>query len=1262
MTTPRFRLLKKCLRFLRWAAISFGLLCVLTFGAAYIFCYWKNDTLTRYIVATLERNTGFSWRVQGEVRPSLIPPGIAVGRIALVSLSERTRKTKTQAPLIMVERLVLEPDMRALLRGELLLQLVQVEKPVVRFSSFQRGAPASNATVPAAGTPNATAAIAENTRKNALPDQETTEAEPQETSLPEAEEVHSPEENAAEALHQAARVVRQLLNPANMGKLPELHVQGGKIFYDSGSAQGMDFQELRITLQPRNNTPSVALSGRFTLPGEALEVSLQLEATPGTGEELVRATVQTALSITPHGSRPLHASMATTAIWRGNGLELFLPDLQVEAEKDGITASILAQLHQGTAQGTVQVDNLSLPRWFVFGRNLPPALQQALHAIHGTFDVSAENNGIFTKNMRLYAGEIPVTGQLYVANLRKPAVEADLHLAYADADTLFPFLAAGSEPAQTPLEPTFDHPPLVPYPERPLAPGEVAGELVDVGYDIRITGEQGKVHGLQGGSLFVRVHPQHGLVTRVSFTVNNLANGTGSGFLDIDHHLVIMHFETQRTELAFLPENEGSSVQVGGLLSGVFTMGIDVNDGTWAPDWRFTARAGVENFSVKAGGGTWGLGSRTITATHEGKIHAVRKNGIRIEGNWNAAATGFAGSWNPGGNDNLTLALNGAVAWPPKGDTPNPAQQGGIQSVSGAVQANGVCTVRLGRLLTPLAGKLHGTMAWNIHNDTFGLQNYEYTGLESSIKGSLQLDYSKDMRANGEQQFSIGLRHLLSQWELLPGEGIILPERITGKTTVTLLNDTLALDPLQLEMNGGVFEGSVTNVSEASQWRAVSRLTLPDKRGNLLLNPTRFVFQETKRTGKPFSAIKESYAQLSPYSLRQAAQDIGFTPNEGATAPAPQRQTGPKKIIPAPPQVQKAAQSQKIAKNAKGSPAKKTRPSPLRAGRSNRALSPSYWILDIRGSLLNLDTFMRQNPPGTTPPAPSKEPFDWSFLDDLNVDARLVMENVIFQKVQAKKSEMGLRLGSNKFAFQWESHNFYQGKSLFTGTGFFVQPSQIGIESSTLHAQNFQLQPAMQDVAGQAGYGGEATLDFSLHGAMRSPADLPGGLSGVFALGINNGMYPAFMGSQSLGLRNTFSTANITGTMQNGVLHSQEFTLSGLMIDMAGNGWVDLQRRMLDITVNVTLARVPTLPVRFSGSFDAPTMSVNGVQMVLGTAEAAGGAVFSLIRGVLELPARAIMGVGSIMNQPQSGKNTPATAPAGKDTTQSVPPAPKQKR
>ena len=1252
MTNPRSRFVRKCLRFVRWAGISLALLGVLAFGAAYIFCYWKNDTLTRYIVATLERNTGFSWRVQGEVRPSLMPPGISVGRIALVSLSERTRKTKTQAPLVMVERLVLEPDLRALLRGELLLQLVQVEKPVVRFSSFQRGTPASSNAVPPPGSSNATAAVPENTQQNALPSLEANTSEPQDATLPETEAELSPEESTAEALQQAAKVVRQLLSPANMGKLPELQVHGGKIFYDSGSHEGMDFQELRVTLQPRNNTPSISLSGRFALPGEALEISLQLEATPGTGEELVRASVQTAIAITPHGSRPLHASMATTAIWRGNGLELFLPDLQVEAEKDGLTASILAQLHQGTAQGTVQVDNLSLPRWFVFGRNLPPVLQQALHAIHGAFDVSFENNGIFTKNMRLYAGEIPVTGQLYVANLRKPAVEADLHLAYADADTLFPFLAPGSDPALTPQEPTFDHPPLVPYPERPLAPGEVEEELVDVGYDIRITGDKGKVHGLQGGPLFVRVHQQYGLVTRVSFTVNNLANGTGSGYLDIDRHLVIMHFETQRTELAFLPENEGSSVQVGGLLSGVFTMGIDVKDGTWAQDWRFTARAGVDNFAVKAGGGTWGLGSRTITATHDGKIHAVRKNGIRIEGNWNAVATGFAGSWNPGGNDNLTLALNGAVAWPPKGDTPNPAQQGGIQSVSGAVQASGVCTVRLGRLLTPLAGKLHGTMAWNIHNDTFGMQNYEYTGLESSIKGTLQLDYANDMRANGEQQFSIGLRHLLTQWELLPGEGIVVPERVTGKTTVTLLGDTLALDPLHLEMNGGMFEGSLTNVSEASRWHAVSRLSLPDKRGNLMIDPTRFVFQETKRTGKAFSAVKESYAQLSPYSVRQAAETIGFTPHEKATAPAAQRQVTPKKNIPAPPKAQQSAQGQKVPKTAKVSSAKKAKPSPLRAGRSNRVLSPSYWILDIRGSLLNLDAFLRQNPPGTRPPAPSTEPFDWSFVDDLNIDARLVLENAILQKVQAKKSEMGLRLGSNKFAFKWESNNFYQGKSLFTGTGFFVQPSQIGIESSILHAQAFQLQPAMQDVAGQAGYGGEATLDFSLHGAMRSPADLPGGLSGVFALGIKNGVYPAFMGSQTLGLRNTFSAANISGTMQNGVLHSQEFTLSGLMIDMAGNGWVDLQRRMLDITVNVTLARVPTLPVRFSGPFDAPTMSVNGVQMVLGTAEAAGGAVFSLIRGVLELPARAIMGVGSIVSPQENSKSIPSTPPTGKNTKQ----------
>jgi hypothetical protein len=84
------------------------------------------------------------------------------------------------------------------------------------------------------------------------------------------------------------------------------------------------------------------------------------------------------------------------------------------------------------------------------------------------------------------------------------------------------------------------------------------------------------------------------------------------------------------------------------------------------------------------------------------------------------------------------------------------------------------------------------------------------------------------------------------------------------------------------------------------------------------------------------------------------------------------------------------------------------------------------------------------------------------------------------------------------------------------------------------------------------------------------------------------------------------------------------------MVDMAGGGWYDLNTRDLDIKVSVTFAKVPTLPVQFYGNADSPRMNIRGVDMVLETMQAAGSGLFGLIRGVLELPAKAVTGIGSL--------------------------------
>jgi len=87
-----------------------------------------------------------------------------------------------------------------------------------------------------------------------------------------------------------------------------------------------------------------------------------------------------------------------------------------------------------------------------------------------------------------------------------------------------------------------------------------------------------------------------------------------------------------------------------------------------------------------------------------------------------------------------------------------------------------------------------------------------------------------------------------------------------------------------------------------------------------------------------------------------------------------------------------------------------------------------------------------------------------------------------------------------------------------------------------------------------------------------------------------------------------------------------------------------LASKEYDLEVSATFAKIPTVPVRFHGSIHDPRMRVRGVDMVLETMQQAGGTVFGLLKGVLMLPAYALIGVGELFGgteQQQPARTAP---------------------
>lgn len=319
------------------------------------------------------------------------------------------------------------------------------------------------------------------------------------------------------------------------------------------------------------------------------------------------------------------------------------------------------------------------------------------------------------------------------------------------------------------------------------------------------------------------------------------------------------------------------------------------------------------------------------------------------------------------------------------------------------------------------------------------------------------------------------------------------------------------------------------------------------------------------------------------------------------------------------------------------------------------ATESGHWIFRLAAEHLDLDALMPPDDPAQQQAAPSRKPWDLKALKNLSLDAQITLSRARRHKLSFSNVKATATLQRDRFSVHCESRNFYDGAAtmLFQGT---VVPdrSQITLRKGLMRLERVNFGKLLQDFSNEKQYGGSADLVTDFSGTMTCDADIPAKLSGVWSLSIKNGLYPAFLSGESSTLRNTFSLASSSGPLEKGVLRTENFTLTGPMVDMSGGGRYDLNHKTYDFQLSVTFAKVPTVPVRLYGNATEHRMTVRGADMVVETVQAAGSTVFELVKGVLSLPAHAVRGIGSLFEGKAEQK--PAAKPPA-----TVNPVPRQR-
>ena len=1202
-----FRTLGRWLfRLIAFAACTFGIVVLLLF----LFLTLQGERATAYTQSLLREQTGMPWLVQGEVKLVFVPGlGLAATRVALPAATMPLEKEAGDAPLFAVAEIRCHLDMLSLLRGHVRLSRVVLKEPAVVLSYTRDGRPlwereaaaVSPAAVPVPiaaqqtpGSPihpSAPAGYSPAT-VSSVPLAATAESPPVVSGQPEAVVAAlpvavSPLDALAAFLHGPLLQEVPMLTVAN-GTIRQLSPQGGLV---------LAVEKIELGFDPSAHEYPLDLSTSVVLPGAGLRAEVNVHAGPGEGDELLSGMFSSSVELAvPQSDAPIRGSISTPFSLLYETRALALPLVQIEAESDRLSASLRVALDSFSCAGKVQIEQLSLPRWFMFGRNLPPELQRVLHTLKGECDLFLDAQGVAAKNLVADAGGNTVVGYVQAVDFSAPVVEVDIRLPNVDVDTLFPFLAPADAVVPVVHAPEFSFPFLVPFPVDPSAPGG-ADDLPDVGYDIRIHVDQAVVHGVQGGPVAVRVFPvPGGDVCRVAFSGENLLRGSLEGSLDIDRTYVKMQYQGRGLHLGLLPENQNADTQVGGVFTGGCTIDVPVDKGVWGKDWRLTAHASLTDFVLTGDAGKrypWFLRAQRVALRGEGLIHAVVKDGVTVSGDFRVENQGTSSSWNPNGSDQNTIRLLGGLAWPPVGDAVGAQRERrGMNRLHGDVTMTGAFVVPLGNVLVPITGTLNSALNWRIDAQTVQLNELVLNGLGSLIQGNILLDFSNnDFLLTASSRFTIAPRDLLKEWNLLPARGILMPEKFTGSTDIRGTLSNLTFGNMRMEVDGAALYGDIRcDFTEflQKQWTGVPQSVAILHQGVL------------EGSGIVFSGEMEESTQLeSPRqpgnTLRHAARVVR---REVAIAAG------------------KALAQQKR----EAAPTGRGRLRPHIDTRVN-----ALWTFRLSGAYLDVDKFFPAKEEGQAVEFANEAIWDLSAFQGLQLDIQLNLDSAKFQKLVMGKVTVNGRLQRERFILHVDSRDFYGGRAQHKAQGVVVVPSELRLTRFETVMQDFNVGQALAVLTGNDNYGGQGSLNFSIAGVMRSAADMPRGLSGTWNFFVEDGRYP------SVGFGNTFSRAEASGVLEKGVLRWQDFSLRGPIVNIRGGGWADLDSRTLDVNTTITVARIPTIPVRITGSFESPAMSVRGTHMVLKTVQAAGGTVFSLVQGVFDLPASILSGIGNIL-------------------------------
>ncbi len=259
--------------------------------------------------------------------------------------------------------------------------------------------------------------------------------------------------------------------------------------------------------------------------------------------------------------------------------------------------------------------------------------------------------------------------------------------------------------------------------------------------------------------------------------------------------------------------------------------------------------------------------------------------------------------------------------------------------------------------------------------------------------------------------------------------------------------------------------------------------------------------------------------------------------------------------------------------------------------------------------------------PAPKPRAPERT-WDCTWVRNWAAKGTIKADSLLVKKVRIRNLNVPLTLENGLLSLNNVTGTLYGGGLAASGTVRFDK----GIDYKTrLLVLQFDLGALLRDRKTRGIFKASPDFRAELSSSMTGPGQMASHLNGTISFNSGSGSYQAADEDGSPSGRVTrFDSGRMTGTIKNGVLHMNSFSLTGEDLRLIGEGEFDLANETMDADFEADLPNLPTVPLRLHGTFDNPKTSIGGMVIF--------NAIGGLIKGLFSFVGDIFGGIFGIFH------------------------------